>query len=351
MEESALEKYFDTYIADSLQNASNMMEGKDKEQDEDQDEGRDEEQDEDEEQDKEQDEDQDEELFFKLLPDELLTEDESSQGKKETSPDSESKSSSAHVKVLKHSSNQENCRHSILQNADTQLNPKIINVCSTVNLGCRLDLHHIATNTWNVKYDMKVRGSDARRRDQGFSSDSGLLFQRLVGLSMKIRNPRSTGTFSASGKLVCLGADSVEKSRIAARKFARIVQRLGYPVRLTDFKVHNLTASCKVFPINLELMSFFRHCSYEPELFPALFFDGIPGISLAIFRSGVISLSGAKTETEVKQAFEMVTPILSLYRKKSPLIWIKYMKRGNNRAAASTAETGSGKNCSSSSVH
>ncbi|XP_034534200.1 TATA-box-binding protein-like isoform X3 [Notolabrus celidotus] len=289
MEESALEKYFDTYIADSLQNASNMMEGKDKEQDEDQDEGRDEEQDEDEERDKEQDEDQDEdrdeeqdededrdeeqdedqdeELFFKLLPDELLTEDESSQ---ETSPDSESKSSSAHVKVLKHSSNQENCRHSVLQNADTQLNPKIINVCSTVNLGCRLDLHHIATNTWNVKYDTK----------------------RLVGLSMKIRNPRSTGTFSASGKLVCLGADSVEKSRIAARKFARIVQRLGYPVRLTDFKVHNLTASCKVFPINLELMSFFRHCSYEPELFPALFFDGIPGISLAIFRSGVISLSG-----------------------------------------------------------
>ncbi|CAK5026372.1 unnamed protein product [Meloidogyne enterolobii] len=55
------------------------------------------------------------------------------------------------------------------------------------------------------------------------------------------------------GKIVCTGAKSEEASRLAARRFARIIQRLGYNVQFNEFKVQNLVASCDCkFRLQLE---------------------------------------------------------------------------------------------------
>ena len=46
---------------------------------------------------------------------------------------------------------------------------------------------------------------------------------------------------------------SEDLSRLAARKYARIIQKLGFPARFTEFKVQNMVGSCDVkFPIRLE---------------------------------------------------------------------------------------------------
>lgn len=48
-------------------------------------------------------------------------------------------------------------------------------------------------------------------------------------------------------------AFSEEQSRLAARKYARVVQKLGFPARFLEFKIQNMVASCDVcFPIRLE---------------------------------------------------------------------------------------------------
>lgn len=47
---------------------------------------------------------------------------------------------------------------------------------------------------------------------------------------MRIREPRTTALIFSSGKMVCTGAKSEEDSRLAARKYARIIQKLGFPV-------------------------------------------------------------------------------------------------------------------------
>ena len=39
---------------------------------------------------------------------------------------------------------------------------------------------------------------------------------------------------------VCTGAKSEEDSRLAARKYARIVQKLGFPTKFKDFKIQNM---------------------------------------------------------------------------------------------------------------
>ena len=74
--------------------------------------------------------------------------------------------------------------------------------------------------------------------------------------------------------MVCTGAKSEESSRLAARKYARIVQKLGFEAKFMEFKVQNMVGSCDVrFPIQLEGFSVThgQFCTYESELFPGQF--------------------------------------------------------------------------------
>ena len=52
---------------------------------------------------------------------------------------------------------------------------------------------------------------------------------------MRIREPRTTALIFSSGKMVVTGAKSEDASRLSARKYARIVQKLGFDARFIDF--------------------------------------------------------------------------------------------------------------------
>ncbi|XP_057589894.1 TATA box-binding protein-like 2 isoform X3 [Hippopotamus amphibius kiboko] len=109
--------------------------------------------------------------------------------------------------------------------------PQLQNIVSTVNLACKLDLKKIALHAKNAEYNPK----------------------RFAAVIMRIREPRTTALIFSSGKMVCTGAKSEEQSRLAARKYARVVQKLGFPARFLDFKIQNMVGSCDVrFPIRLE---------------------------------------------------------------------------------------------------
>ncbi|KAK8757777.1 hypothetical protein V5799_004591 [Amblyomma americanum] len=137
--------------------------------------------------------------------------------------------------------------------ADPGIFPQIQNVVSTVNLGCRLNLKAIALRAWNVKYNP----------------------DHCRALIMRIREPRTTASIFSSGKMVCAGAKSEEESRLAARKYARIIQKLGF------------------------------------ELYPGLIFKmKKPRIALLIFPSGKVLLTGAKVTSEIYEAFNYIYPVL-----------------------------------------
>ena len=149
--------------------------------------------------------------------------------------------------------------------------------------------------------------------------------------------------------MVCTGAKSEEDSRLAARKYARIVQKLGFQVRskwievvyialqlqylhvhtrtigpsfqakFKDFKIQNMVGSCDVkFPIRLEglVLTHSQFSSYEPELFPGLIYRMVkPRIVLLIFVSGKVVLTGAKVRQEIYEAFDNIHPILKNFKK------------------------------------
>ncbi|XP_068611154.1 TATA-box-binding protein-like [Brachionichthys hirsutus] len=176
--------------------------------------------------------------------------------------------------------------------------PKLQNIVSTVNLGCELDLRTIALRARNVEYKPK----------------------RFSAVIMRIQKPRTTALIFRTGKMVCTGAKSEEQSRLAARKFARVVQKLGFPTKFLDFKIRNMVGSCDVkFPIRLAGLALTHHrfCSYEPELFPGLYYRMVQQkIVLIIFCSGKVVITGARKTAEIYEAFEHIYPILKGFRKK-----------------------------------
>ncbi|XP_004624891.1 TATA box-binding protein-like protein 2 [Octodon degus] len=175
--------------------------------------------------------------------------------------------------------------------------PQLQNIVSTVNLACKLDLKKIALHAKNAEYNPK----------------------RFAAVIMRIREPRTTALIFSSGKMVCTGAKSEEQSRLAARKYARVVQKLGFPARFLDFKIQNMVGSCDVrFSIRLEglVLTHQQFSSYEPELFPGLIYRMVkPRIVLLIFVSGKVVLTGAKERSEIYEAFENIYPILKSFKK------------------------------------
>ena len=57
--------------------------------------------------------------------------------------------------------------------------------------------------------------------------------------------------------MVCTGARNEDLSKRAARKYARIVRKLGFSSRFREFKIQNIVGSCDVrFPIRLEGLAY-----------------------------------------------------------------------------------------------
>ncbi|KAG3091368.1 hypothetical protein PI124_g16806 [Phytophthora idaei] len=177
------------------------------------------------------------------------------------------------------------------------LEVKIMNVVGTVDLKTPLDLKMIALHARNAEYNPK----------------------RFSAVIMRLRDPKTTALIFGSGKIVITGGTSEESCRLAARKFTRVIQKLNFPAKFTEFKVRNVMGTCDIrFPIRLEglLNDHARFSSYEPELFPGLIYKLVePKLTLLIFVSGKIVLCGARDSNHLHQAIDKMYPVLLQYRK------------------------------------
>ncbi|XP_062005639.1 TATA-box-binding protein-like [Rosa rugosa] len=186
--------------------------------------------------------------------------------------------------------------------------PTIVNIVSTVNLGCKLDLKRIASRVRNAEYNPK----------------------RFHAIIMRIREPKTTSLIFSSGKMVVTGAKSIEETKFAARKHSRIVQKVGVDggvkVQFMDFKIQNIVASCNVnFAVRLETLSFsdttLGCASYEAEIFPGLIYRVLkPKVVLLIFASGNVVITGAKSfENHTLKAWEQMYPLIAQHRRNCPV--------------------------------
>ena len=170
--------------------------------------------------------------------------------------------------------------------------PMIQNIVSTCILRCHLDLPKIAISCRNTEYNSK----------------------RFAAAVMKLKNPKTTALVFSSGKIVCTGAKTEFFSKLAAKKFAKTIKKIGFQVRFTDFEIQNIVGSCDLgFPIKLTKLQMenLRYTHYEPEIFPGLIFRVFqPKVVILVFSSGKVVLTGAKSLPDIFEAYRKIVPLL-----------------------------------------
>ncbi|KAF2860983.1 putative TATA-box binding protein [Piedraia hortae CBS 480.64] len=171
--------------------------------------------------------------------------------------------------------------------------PYITNTTARVDLDVILDLHKVAQNVWNVEYNPK----------------------RFPAAILRLRNPPATALLFSTGIMNVMGCSSPKDNKLAARKFARSLQRIGYKVRLYKYELNNVVAACSLgvrLDLNkLNIGKYGAQTIYETELFPGMTFKIFdPKMTLVIFDNGNIVFTGAKSQEDIDRALDFIRPIL-----------------------------------------
>lgn len=173
----------------------------------------------------------------------------------------------------------------------------INNVVCSFSTKCHLNLKRIAMEGSNVEY----------HRQHGM-------------LNMRIRKPQSTASIWSSGKITCTGAVSEDDAKVAARRFARQLQKLGYKVKFSNFRVVNVLGTCS-FPFSINIVEFSkerREASYEPELHPGVTYKIIdPKATIKIFSTGNITVTAPRV-ANVLSAVDYIFPLVEKFKAGPP---------------------------------
>uniref|UniRef100_A0A3Q4HVD1 TATA box-binding protein-like 1 n=1 Tax=Neolamprologus brichardi TaxID=32507 RepID=A0A3Q4HVD1_NEOBR len=163
---------------------------------------------------------------------------------------------------------------------DEALDIIITNVVATFRTRCHLNLRTIALEGTNVIYKPEVGK-----------------------VLMKLRKPMITASIWSSGKIICTGATSEDEAKLGARRLARCLQKLGFKVRFSAFKVVNVLAVCSM-PFAVNLINFTKNnrpiASYEPELHPAATYR-IKNLkaTIQVFSTGSLTVTGISLLTRL----------------------------------------------------
>ncbi|XP_030386568.1 probable serine/threonine-protein kinase nek3 [Scaptodrosophila lebanonensis] len=179
--------------------------------------------------------------------------------------------------------------------AEPELDIVINNVVCSFSVRCHLKLREIALHGSNVEY----------RRENGM-------------VTMKLRRPYTTASIWSSGRITCTGATSEAQAKIAARRYARCLGKLGFPVRFQNFRIVNVLGTCSM-PWAIKIVNFSeRHrenASYEPELHPGVTYKmRTPKATLKIFSTGSITVTAASVN-DVESAIQHIYPLVHEFRK------------------------------------
>ena len=179
--------------------------------------------------------------------------------------------------------------------------PRIVNVVSTFNMNCKFNLKNLTNELFNIEYNPKKFGAAI----------------------MKLKSPRSTALIWHTGKIVVAGAASKEESRRSSRRYFKIIKKLGYDVKFSEFKIRNIVATMdmkqyfgRAVSINVEHMARtspkknnMNLWSFEPEIFPALICK-FSNMKILVFKSAKIIFSGAKNINQLYNAYDYLFPYL-----------------------------------------
>ena len=189
-----------------------------------------------------------------------------------------------------------------------EIEPKIDNIITSANLGNNLNLKDIALKIKDAEYNSNKSST----------------------ITIKTKGKKISLSIFSNGKMICSGAKSEKESKIACEKFSKILRKLNINVEIKNFKIQNIIASYNTkFKIslstlynNLNFMNTKKdeinknYCKYNKENFPGLiYFINESKISIVVFESGRIIISGPKKRKELNDILKNIYPFLVESRK------------------------------------
>lgn len=196
------------------------------------------------------------------------------------------------------------------------LNIYVNNVVCSYSTRCHLNLRRIAMEGMHVEY----------KKENGM-------------VNMKLRKPYTTSTMWSSGKVTCAGAKSENDAYIAARRFCRLLQKMQFKVKMTNYRVVNVLATCNMpFGIDIQKLAetHQKECSYEPELHPGATYKLIKiKATLKLFTTGSITLT-APSVMLAQEAINQIYPILLEFKRSFPDQSSQAVVKANNEKFVST---------------
>ena len=147
---------------------------------------------------------------------------------------------------------------------------QITNVVVQAHLNVPLDLQRLVYSLRDAKYNPK-------------SFSAIVWHHKRVGGSCLLFN---------NGHMICHGSRSFGEARRRVRRFARLIQKLGYPVKLAPIKLLTVSAVADLGrSLDLTAVARLMGGSFEPELFNgAVFYRGRQHFSC--FTSGKVIITG-----------------------------------------------------------
>ena len=168
----------------------------------------------------------------------------------------------------------------------------ITNVVYSANLRCELELKKLCYRLTNVSYNPA----------------------KFPGLVWKHKRIGGNCLVFSSWVINCNGfARDFKSGYQRLRRYARCLQKLGYPVQLTDVKRLTASAYQKLSsPLSLEKLSSEWKITYTPEIFPALVIKK-QGVTFSCFHSGTVVITGIKRQIDMDDIIFPTLIELELY--------------------------------------
>ena len=173
----------------------------------------------------------------------------------------------------------------------------VTNSVYSARIGCDIGLRRLCHQLVNVRYNPR--------------RFPGLIWQhRSIGGNCLVF---SNGVINCNGKV-----SSAREGCKRLRRYARCLQKLGYPVNLTHIKWVTLSA-CHTLSTTLDLKLLATEkplVVYEPELFPSANFK-VEGVNFCCFQSGKVVMTGIKSFKQIEDIVYPTLVELELYTRKN----------------------------------
>jgi transcription initiation factor TFIID TATA-box-binding protein len=162
---------------------------------------------------------------------------------------------------------------------------KVENIVASITYeGTEFSLKKLARSLENARYDPEA----------------------FPGVVYKSEGPRASFLIFSSGKMNCVGANSIVNVKLATKRLTKKLRKAGIKIKSEPkIKVQNIVASIdfgKTFDLE-RISREFENTEYEPEVFPGLVFRlEDPHAVVLLFVSGKGVCAGTRNVEDIKRA-------------------------------------------------